>query len=92
MPQSEYAWLLWGLNMNEKVEYHCEHCGKLDPMLCSGLDVCDRVSKASVVCKCGVKIIYPSNTPHPRFCKECAEKELRKHSQRHRKLDSFGEA
>lgn len=74
---------------DSKIEYTCNGCSKLNLEVCSGLKECERVNKSAVVCSCGTRVYYPANTPHPRFCKYCAEKEIRKHAAQHRKLDSF---
>jgi exosome complex RNA-binding protein Csl4 len=70
------------------VEYYCGNCKKAS-QICSP-DSCG-VDKATITCRCGTVVKYPTATPQPHFCEACERIEIRKHSARHRKLDSFGE-
>lgn len=93
--------------MVEVEEYYCNSCkrkicnytgGAETGWRYSNTDVCTldpktcNVPKASVVCNCGTRVFYPAETPHPHFCSVCEQKEFRKLSARHIKLDMFCDA
>ena len=50
------------------------------------------LDKSVVVCNCGTVIVYPATcTDHPKYCRDCEKIQIKKLSQRHKKLDSFGD-